>query len=533
MSCVRVLPSSIRMPTSTVKQVSGPLPTQKIYRNRVVVVRRLAQFFRNSSTRFAPRITLITFWLLLSLTSISNASAQTLNVRINLISVSSPRLRIEAALPSATNVLSFRNTYANVMGLGERIEALTAFNDRGERVPVQKLAPGEFESSGTFSRVTYEVNLIEPARPAEMAHVTWLHRDQGLLMLSDLIPQETVASDRVPAAVISVDVPPGWGVASNIKREGSYFLSHDLETAVFLVGTSVQEKHQRLGSTDFAIISAGEWPFSNKDALQIAEKIMEEHLRVTRFPLKHNAVLMLVPYPGEAGPENWSAETRGNDVVLVLGRSASRRKVLAKLGMVLSHELFHLWVPNSLSLKGDYDWFFEGFTLYQALRTDLRLGLISFDDYLATIAKVYDSYRASVDADRMSLMEASERRWTTSTSLVYEKGMLVAFIYDLLLRRTTDCGASLESVYADLFRLPETGQGSANETIIRILSERNELRSFARDYIESAGKLSLEGTLAGYGMELQRQDAGGTKLVLVSDLNKTQRRLLGCIGYKK
>ena len=106
---------------------------------------------------------------------------------------------------------------------------------------------------------------------------------------------------------------------------------------------------------------------------------------------------------------------------------------MAKLGIVLSHELFHLWVPNSLSLKGDYDWFFEGFTLYQALRTDLRLGLISFDDYLATIAKVYDSYRSSVDADRISLIEASERRWTTSSSLVYEKGMLVAFIYDLML----------------------------------------------------------------------------------------------------
>ena len=74
----------------------------------------------------------------------------------------------------------------------------------------------------------------------------------------------------------------------------------------------------------------------------------------------------------------------------------------------------------------------------------------------------------------------------------------------------------------------------ANETIIRILSERN-MKSFARDHIESARKLSLDATLAGYGMELQQQDAGAgaAKIVVVRGPNETQRRLLGCLGYKK
>ena len=152
---------------------------------------------------------------------------------------------------------------------------------------------------------------------------------------------------------------------------------------------------------------------------------------------------MLVPYPGETGPSSWSAETRGNVVVLLLGRNAKRKSVLSRLGIVLSHELFHLWVPNSLKLEGAYDWFFEGFTLYQALRMDLRLGLISFDDYLETIASVYDSYLSSPDRDRLSLIEASERRWTVSGSLVYEKGMLVAFLFDLALNRAADCQSAV------------------------------------------------------------------------------------------
>ena len=65
--------------------------------------------------------------------------------------------------------------------------------------------------------------------------------------------------------------------------------------------------------------------------------------------------------------------------MLLMGTGGSRKQRLNRLGILLSHELFHLWVPNSLSLDGDYDWFFEGFTLYLALLTDVRLGLISFD----------------------------------------------------------------------------------------------------------------------------------------------------------
>jgi predicted metalloprotease with PDZ domain len=253
---------------------------------------------------------------------------------------------------------------------------------------------------------------------------------------------------------------------------------------------------------------------------------------MTRFELKRNAVLVLVPYPGEAGPESWSAETRGNVVVLVLGRNAGRKRVLSRLGIVLSHELFHLWMPNSLKLDGDYDWFFEGFTLYQALRMDLRLGLISFNDYLRTLAKVYDAYLASADRDKLSLIEASERRWTTSSSLVYEKGMLVGFLYDLSLRKLSGCTQSIDDVYKDLFATSPTRQGNANEIIIKALTSRTGLQSFARDYVENAGPIDLDSVISAYGIQLQR-GASGTRLAVRHDPDKEQRRLLNCIGYKK
>jgi predicted metalloprotease with PDZ domain len=280
---------------------------------------------------------------------------------------------------------------------------------------------------------------------------------------------------------------------------------------------------------------SGKWPFSDDDVLKIVSRLMDKYLKVTGFGIKRPAVLMLIPYPGEVGPDRWSAETRNDDVVLLLGRRASREYALAKLEIVLTHELFHLWVPESLKLKGDYDWFFEGFTLYQALRMDLRLGLISFDDYLATLARVYDSYLASAARDRLSLVEASERRWTTPSSLVYDQGMLVAFIYDLLLRSRSDCKASLDDVYRQLFRRQSTGHDGANETIIKLLSEQRGMQSFAEVYVKGADRIYLETLLLPYGLEVQRAASGSktTSLVVGHDLGKPQVKLLGCLGYRK
>ena len=475
----------------------------------------------------------VTVCALATFSMLASVNAQTLDARISVTSVVPARLRIDARLPAVTNALSFRNTYGGVLGLGERIETVEGIRDSGERVPAQKVAPGEFHSTEKFSRFIYEVNLSGPVRPADLSHVSSLSSDQGVLMLADLLPQPFANSSRYTSARIKLDLPAGWTAASSVNNEGGELSTDDPENAVVLIAPSLHSKQRRLVTTNFSMVSSGKWSFSESDATKMAGEILEEYSRVTNFQLRCNATLMLVPYPGEAGPDSWTAETRGNVIVLVLGRKAGSKRVLARLGIVLSHELFHLWVPNSLKLEGDYDWFFEGFTLYEALRMDLRLGLISFNDYLETIARVYDSYLSAADRDRLSLIEASERRWTTSNSFVYEKGMLVAFVYDLLLRKATNCGASLEEVYAELFRRSATGQGSANEIIMSVLGEREELKTFSREYVESAAKIDLHEILSAYGIQAGTSASGTTTFAVIRELTSTQKSLLRCVGYRK
>jgi hypothetical protein len=484
---------------------------------------------KNSALMWA--ITLLPICWLMLLAQAPNVSGQTLRARISVVSLEPARINLEIELPVATDSLSFRNAYGGVLGLGERIELLEGVRDGASR-RIQPSAPGEFRSANKFSRYRYVVSVAGPSQATEMSHVSWLNKDQGLLMLADLLPQVTSDSLKFSSARITIEMPAGWTISSNARRESTEFSTDDPENAVFLVGPHVVEKSESSPGNRMTIIASGKWPFANKDAFKIAQRIIREYSGITAFALQRDAVVMLVPYPENAGPESWSAETRGNVVVLLLGRKASRKTVLSRLGIVLSHELFHLWVPNSLQLTGAYDWFFEGFTLYQALLMDLRLGFISFDEYLRTLASVYDAYLSAPDHERLSLLAASERRWTTASSLVYNQGMLVAFLFDLSLRSRTDCQSSIENLYLRLFKAKRTGQENANETIIKLLTEREGFADFAHTYVENAGEIDLDKAISEYGLKVQRSSSG-TRLVVGQGLTDEQRQVLRCLGYRR
>src|SRR5437764_14658054 len=120
-------------------------------------------------------------------------------------------------------------------------------------------------------------------------------------------------------------------------------------------------------------------------------------------------MLDLFPLRRPTAPTLWTAETRGATVTLLTGNLPSKVGALAQLSVPLTHELFHLWVPNALSLDGDYDWFYEGFTLYQALRVGVKLQYLTFQDYLKALGRAFEVYQSVNDRDSFSLIEASKR----------------------------------------------------------------------------------------------------------------------------
>ena len=404
------------------------------------------------------------------------------NVKMSVVSAGEVRIRIESPAPSRS--WSFRNAYAGVLGIAERVEQFQAVDSRGTDVRAKKIATGEFRAESDATAIGYVVKLPLPDAAA-VSHVSWIAGESGFLMLADLLPEQL--SD----VSLKLDLPSGWSSqsANEADKLGLYSVA-DPEKAVFFVGRSLRQQAKHVGGTSLSAVINSQWPFKDDVVLKEASKVFANYLALTGFTLPNNTVVMVAPLPVAVGSVKWRAETRGSTVVLLLDPQAAVQNWAGQFGIIFTHELLHLWVPNTLRLQGDYDWFFEGFTLYTALVTALELKFIDSAEYVATLDRVYDSYLSR--SDELSLIDASERRWTSSNSTVYDKGMLVAFLYDLAIRKNSGGKSRLGNIYKELFARWATQPANGNDVIIQLLSSTPAGADLAKNYIEGQRELDLK-----------------------------------------
>ncbi|HEX7175861.1 MAG TPA: hypothetical protein VF240_11430 [Pyrinomonadaceae bacterium] len=466
---------------------------------------------------------------LLLILGITSSHAQTLDIKLSVATLNPPRLRVEGARTNGARTWSFLNVYGGALGLGERIENLTLADAEGKEVAVRKRAPGEFEAVREATRFSYEIRLNPPANASDAAHVSWLTDERGLLMLADVLP------GPLRDARVRLALPPGWSVSTTevVNSEGTYEIA-DATLSVFLLGRDLRSNPSRRGEMEFASVITGEWAFGDDVAASSATDILKEYEELMGGVPLRRARIFVLPFPLATPAQSWSAETRGGTVVILSGRLPSKTFALSRLDGILAHELLHLWVPNGLSLDGEYDWFYEGFTLYESMRHGLRRNQLTFQDYLNAIGRAYDGYKAARVADKISLVEASRRRWTLAPSFIYDKGMLVAFLYDLTLTRRSGGKNSLDDVYRTLFRRHglKTAREDGSRAVLNALGGVGGMQDFARRYVEGQADIDLAAELAPFGLRLE---ATGTRTrVVVSDsLDKSQRDLLKKFGYNE
>jgi hypothetical protein len=456
-----------------------------------------------------------------------------------------------------TTVWSFRDTYAGVLGLGTRVSGMQLFDAAGAEVQTRKIAPGHFEAAKPASGFRYEVNLDPPARASDSAFVSWLNSERGLLMLADLLPianssgepsakssgarDKSNPEDNIGQATVRLSLPEGWAAYANGDQFGpAGFKVPNVGRAVFAVGKHLRASRTTISKSALNLVLDGEWAFADNDVREMAVKVLKGHLDVFGSEPSSQMTLILLPFPQTVAADKWSAETRGPTVTLLMGKLPSKTAALAQLSVPLTHELFHLWVPNGLALDGDYDWFYEGFTVYQAARTAVRLDLLTFQEFLNAVARAYDAYAAGTDRDRWSLIEASSRRWTTGSSFVYQKSMLVALLCDLKLRSQSRGKRSLDDLYHELFRLhssvavaePAAGPRAVdgNGAVMAALERMTGMQDFAARFIRRPATIDLQLELTVFGLRVERLGLR-TRISVAEPLTGRQRDLLRKLGY--
>ncbi|HJR09605.1 MAG TPA: hypothetical protein VJ842_20260 [Pyrinomonadaceae bacterium] len=455
------------------------------------------------------------------------ANAQAINARISVVSLTPPRIRVEAERGEGTKAWSFRSAYAGMTNLGERIENLSLADAQGVETPARKLASGDYTAAREATKVRYELKLDPPRTTNETAHVSWLTTTRGVLMTGDLLPLP------LARAKLNLTLPENWKVATlETRNVGGQYEIEDAESSIFFVGADLRVTQNTLRGMEFKFAATGEWAFADEDVIGVVRDILGKHERTFGGVPRRSALVLLAPFPQTADATRWSAETRGGTVVFISGRSNSKVAGLARLSVPLSHELLHLWVPNGLALDGEYDWFYEGFTVYQAMRVSVELGYLTFQDYLDSLARSYDNYLVERERDNLSLVDASSRRWSGNGALVYHKGMLIAALYDLSVRQRSRGKRSLDDVYRALFRTSHAGveRREGNAAVIDALNGVAGSSEFSKHHIESVNRLDLTDAFAPFGLNMTRNGAR-TRITVSDSLSRAQRDLLRQMGY--
>lgn len=432
---------------------------------------------------------------------------------------------------------SFRNDYAGVSELARRVTSLSAFDAAGAEVQIRKLAPGQFETSAPATRFIYYVNLSPPERASDAARASWLVSTRGILLMADLLPIEAAATGDKgqldEKTTVRFEMPPDWSVhSSEVQNRSGEFELADTDRAVFAIGRFLRTSEINAGGMKLDLLVDGKWAFADLDVAEMAGNILKAHREVFGAIPDGRASLVLLPFPKSVAPTQWSAETRGSTVTLLMGELPSKVGALAQLSAPLTHELFHLWIPNALALEGDYDWFYEGFTVYQASQTGVKLGLLTFAEFLNSIARAYDSSKNQTD---QSLVDASQRRFTGGLTSVYSKAQVIAFIYDLRLRNLSRNRRSLSDVYRKLMLAAKSdiARGKltdGNQVVTKALSEEIGSDDFERQFIRNPVSISFASELAPFGLKV---DIVGlrTQISVSEKLSKQQRDLLRELGY--
>ena len=427
---------------------------------------------------------------------------------------------------------SFTNEATAAENLADRITDFKLMDEAGRAIAVKKFSAGEYLADEIAAAWSYTAEIKTPPQPNALAHVSWFGKERGILMLSDLFPQFTSAVNQPAAARVEFDLPAGWKIISREKQIGAnVFTVENVEKAIFLIGKNWRNREISVGGANINFVTADEWQFSDADAEKIVRDIFVEYKNLFGEAANERVQIAFVRFPPEVKSGRWQAETRGANLTVASSDMPFKTQALQRLHEQLRHEFFHLWMPNNLALAGNYAWFYEGFTVYYALKTGVKMNRIRFEDFLDTLAQAYnlDNFQTRT----VSLLDSSRSTKSgAGNSQIYARGMIVAFLCDAQILRVSRGRRSIANVFEQIYRKhrkPNVSQ-EANQAILNVLNDYKETHSTIEKYVRGSEKIDWKTDLASAGIE-QIEENSFVRLKVAAKPNGRQKDLLDYLGY--
>jgi predicted metalloprotease with PDZ domain len=362
-----------------------------------------------------------------------------------------------------------------------------------------------------------------------------------------------VGGQQRPVRLVVPEVPAGWRIATGMSRAGENtftapdydtFIDCPIEIADFQTQTFVHAGttyhvvvHDIIGGKDFTGFT--------RDIEKLVETIVG--MFGPRAPFDDYWFIFHI-WPGTGGGLEHLNSTRINFAQDWDSRSPSGRFGTAyelKL-FVTAHEFYHAWnVKRLRPLElGPFDytreshttglWLAEGVTSYYGELAMVRAGLISPEQYLASMSALFTEYEALPGRRERTLEQTSWDTWFRAippgdTNLpntnysYYDGGQVMGHLLDFAIREATANRRSLDDLMRMLYErhaLPRPGFSA--EDVVRAAGEvaGRDMSDFFRRYVAGKDPLPLE-TCFGYaGITVERRRQPG-RAWLGAELERT------------
>jgi hypothetical protein len=449
----------------------------------------------------------------------NNSPAQDIEITIAVDETLPHAVRLRGKLPDQTasiKSLSLLREYAGTLDVANRVSDVKLEAATGFPVAYSQLIPGEYVAENDFVAWSYTVNLSPIRSPVAAGHISWIGEQDGMLFLRDLLP--LFSTKR--AAAVTISLPAGW--RSSLAADRS--IVKDPDAAVVFISKRFRELNVESADVSVQIFLSGTWMFTDAQLSDFAAEVLGQYKNMFGSAPK-NVSIFYSPFPFKTGAGTWEGDTRGTNVTIISEDMLFDTPSVQRLHEQLRHELFHLWIPNSLNLTGSYDWFYEGFALYQSLKTGVTLNRLRFSDFLDTLSRAI-----TVDAalnDRRSLLELSTVRHGPGNTLVYARGMSVAFLTDLKLLGSSGGKRDIAAVLRTLFqkhRVKDTAE-DGNTAVLNVINLPE-----ITEYVRSGRQIDWANELRPAGLEVITK-GGVTTIGVTAKPTSSQRRILDKLGY--
>ncbi len=423
--------------------------------------------------------------------------------------------------------LSFAASAIGAPNLGRRVSDVRLTDADGKSVPFKAFNPAEYVAERDFVAFRYALDLKPFPDPRAAAHCSWIGVDEGLILPEDLLP--IVSGGDTDGADISMVVSGGWELAgADVEKRNGVYRLDDIGRSALVIGKRLRKIGPSGTKPGLSIALSGTWLFGDQEAEEMSDGIYNAYKKIfTREPTASPLVVIL-PLPNRSIPKGfWEAETRGSTVVITSSDMPFKAQSVQRLHEQLRHEIFHLWLPNGVNLTGRYDWFYEGFALYESLKIAVAMNRIRFEDMLDTITRAHE-LDASSQA-RRSLIEVSEGRWFGSETQLYARGIVVAFLTDVILLKNSQGRDSVEEMISRFFveNASAAGTTDGSRVALELYNLSPELRAFAVDHIQGAKLIAWNDIIGSAGLEADH----GSPLRVKERISGRQRVILDKLGY--